>query len=795
MIRLSSLLLSLALVLGLVVAVPGTADANGILIASDAGRPTPGSTAPDGRSPRRPTPLVLPTPDRRPAGPVYLKGHTVRATVRDQIVNVRVEQVFHNNSNGQLEGTYLFPLPEGATISDWQMTMFGKMVRGEIIEADKAREIYQSIVSRRRDPGLLEYMGRGLFQAKVFPIMPHKDLTIRLEFQMVLPEDGNTLEFRYPLNTSKMNATAVDSVLVDVQIESQQDLKAIFSASHDVEIARDGERKARVTYERSGRKQDKDFLLYIGRSPDALGMSVQSHQPVGAEGTFMTVLTPRTEVKAEDRVAKDIVFVLDTSGSMAQNDRIEQARAALIHGLRVLQPGDRFGMIGFGSAVRPFRDNLLEVNAETVAAAEAWVKELKPRGGTNIEGALQKALAMQDAGERLKMVVFLTDGRPTIGERDAGALVKRVETAKGTTQIFTFGVGVDLDVSLLDRIAEVTNGARDYVVGSDNIELVTSRFYRKVDSPVLTDVTIEFGDGVVDVYPKTFPAMFAGSQIVIFGRYREAGDRVIRVSGKVAGKPVTLDYEVTFKKGEHADYLPRLWAHRKIGYLLDEVRLHGQTPEIVDEIIELATKHAIVTPYTAGLVVEESELQGRSLREVVDSMPSRRDRIAGGPTAGAPRTRSRLGDGFFRIGGRVPGGSAADRAAPMPPTGPATPAPTTPVARPEEAVEDSRELGRMKSDANLEGAEMDGESPANDPVAALRERVKTVGTRTFMKGADDRWVQRGYTNGTTTQKVEAYSEAYFGLLEKSESLVRVLALGERVVFKYAGTWYEIQPAN
>jgi Ca-activated chloride channel family protein len=779
----------LALVCSAFVVSAPEAGANGILIASGGGGRRPGPTV---RPPR-----PVPTPLAPQQQLVTMKGHSVKALIRDNIAEVTIEQVFHNHSAQQLEGTYLFPLPRGATVSQFSMTMFGKMVRGEVIEAEQAREIYRSIVSRKRDPGLLEYMGSGLFRARVFPIMPHDDLTIRITYQQVVPEDDGTLEFRYPLATDRLNGgTPVSSVLVDVKVESRDEIKAVFSPTHSVEIVRDGEHKASASLERKGQRQSQDFLLYVGRSAGAVGLSVQSHQPVASEGTFMAVITPRTRVAKEQRQPKDVVYVLDTSGSMEEAGKMVQAQKALVHGLRTLGSADRFGVVGFASAVRPFRDQLLDANKETVEAAVKWVNELSPRGGTNISDALSSALAMRADKNRLFLVVFLTDGKPTMGEKNPDLLIKGIEGKTNGARIFTFGVGYDLDVNLLDRIAEVSGGARDYVMPEEDIEIVTSRFFRKVSSPVLQDVTVEFGEGVYDVYPRKLPALFAGSQVVVFGRYREAGDRVLRLKGTLAGKAVVHEYETTFKKGDNADYLPRLWAHRKIGYLLDEIRLHGQTKETVDEVIKLATQHAIVTPYTAGLVVEESELQGRNLRDIVSDARRRADRTAGRGGGGLPSAGAPLAEGFFRLGGRrpqAPGGASQPTDSAMPP--PATPSPRMDPnsdAGKKAKAEDSEALKRMK-----EALEADDKATGekDSVLDQLRQRFKTVASRTFVRGSDERWIENGYDMKAETKKVEAYSEAWFDLMGKDDKLAKILALGERLVFQHAGTWYEVVPAT
>ena len=763
--------------------IPGAskAHANGILVSN------PEAVTPIGPRPggRRPTPMHL----RAPV--VRLKGHRVKADVSDRIASVTVEQVFHNHGHRQLEGTYLFPLPEGAIISQLRHDHgSARWFEGEIIEREQGTPAStRASWARRRDPGLLEYMGRGLFRARVFPIMPRSDLTIQLTYQQVLPDDEGTVEFRYPLATDRMNASAVQSVSIDIRVKSSVDIKTLYSPSHGVEVKREGERSARVSYERSNRRQDKDLLLYIGRSPDAIGFSLQSHKQPGIDGTFMSVFAPRTKVEDADRVPKDVVYVIDKSGSMA-GPHMEQAQKAVSYGVRLLRKGDRFNVVGFSTNLYPFRDVLQPATTEMKEAAVKYVEGLTPSGGTNINGALQQALSMRK-DDRLFMVVFITDGKPTVDVVDPQTIVENVKANnRSNTRIFTFGVGLDLDVTLLDRIAETTNGARDYVTHGEDIEIVTSRFFRKVDQPVLTDLRVEFGAGVTDVYPQRLPDLFAGGQIVLFGRYKEAGARTVILRGKRGTKEIVFEHNAKLTKSDGASYLPRLWAHRKVAYLLDEIRLHGQNKELVDEVVRLATRYAIVTPYTAGLVVEESELQGlpadrRSARVRRGRLWDQNGRfgLPGGSSPG-------VGGGGGRTGGPPP-----PRAGAMP-----TPSPNTPSAPAAEAkgaaTRASEGLKKMKDGASDDAA--DGKR--RDGLDDVRALVRSVEGKTFLKGADGRWTDKLWDGKKATTKVEAFSPAYFELLAKSDKIARYLALGERVVFVLGDTLagstvYEIIPAK
>jgi len=709
--------------LALLLLLCGTALANGIFIES-----------------RSPT-------SEQPLPPVRLKDHRVTATIRDRVANVTVEQVFFNHSQDVLEGTYLFPLPRDAVVGEFAMTMGDRLVEGEVLEANRAREIYNSIVRRRRDPGLLEYVGRSLFRARVFPIAPQKELRVRLSYQQVLAESAGTIELRYPLASARLNHSVVESVVIDVRFESSVDLKSVYSPSHPVAVDRDGERKARVTFERGQVAADRDFVVFFGRSPAAVGFSLLSSKPADRDGTFLAVLAPRLALDESDIVPRDVVYVLDVSGSM-EGEKLLQARIALRRGIELLRPADRFNVVAFSSDWRATWDELHSANEKAKRAAATWITGLQASGSTGLEAALSEALRM-GRKDRLFLVVLLTDGLPTVGIKDPDRIVERVRDGnRADARVFTFGVGYDLDVRLLDRIAAATGGERDYVAPHERIDAVTARFFRRVDRPLLTDVSVELGPGLVQVYPKRVPDLFAGGQVVLLGRYAESGSRTIRVRGRHRGKTMVYEYRGRLADAHETPYLERLWAHRKVAFLLDEMRLHGENVELREEVIALATRHAIVTPYTAGLVVE----------------PENRRRIHGsggafrGPNSGIPP------------GLRDPSDPEPPPPAPAGLDSPA--APTTPAGP---ATFASKKLQAEKTNA----------------VTSTERDVQTVADKTFKRDEKGRWVDTAWDGKGETEEIEVFSDAYFALLEKSDQIARYLAVGERVVLEYEGKVYEI----
>ena len=718
-----------------------------------------------------------PPPETRGQSALRLSTHRVKATVTGPVAHVAMEQTFLNTTDQQLEGTYLFPLPEGAVVSKFAMTLGGKLIEGEVMDAGQARAVYEQIVRRRRDPGLLEYVGRGLFRASVFPIEPRSKVDIRLAFEQVLPDHNGTLEFRYPLATSRIHGEPVDEVVVTVDVASEVPVRSLYSPSHRVAVAHKDERKAHASYEGSGLDQDRDFLLYIGRSPEEVGFSILGHRAADGDGTFLAVLAPSVQ-PSDERLPKDVIFVLDTSGSMGGDDKLGQARRAVQFGLSVLREGDRFGIVTFSSQTRRFSDALIAVTPKAQEEARLWLDGLVAEGGTHLQGGLQDALSLVQK-DRLAIVVLVSDGRPTAGARDANTILAEVgSTNPHQARVFTFGVGFDLDVELLDRIAEATRGARDYVLPREELEIATSRFFRKIVDPILTDLRLDMGDDVHEVYPHPLPDLFAGGQLVVLGRYAKAGARRIVLRGRRGDQETEFIYEAVLPADDGHAFLPRLWAQRKVAYLLDEIRLHGQDEELVESVRTLGLRHGIVTPYTSRLVTDGSETPPHLATSANPLLPRTPPAVSRGGSGGG---------GYYRgPGGAVPPGlrepSDPTPPPPPPPSGPpSTPAPITPTT-PGGAYGPSAP-GAVATSKSLRRAKERGEEEEV-------EGVRRAGGRVFIR-EDDVWVDTAWPEEAKPTKLVAFSDAWLALTKRHTKLAQILALGDRIRFVWEDQAYEV----
>jgi Ca-activated chloride channel homolog len=457
-------------------------------------------------------------------------SHKVDVTIIEQIATTTIDQVFHNPNDWVAEGTYIFPLPEGATVDKFTMIVDGTPIEAKILTAEEARAIYNEIVLKMRDPALLEYVGNGAIQASIFPIEPGGDRRIQIEYQQVLTADNGLIRYVYPLNTERFSAAPLQNVSVHVAVESLEPVRAIYSPSHQIALDRTSDFRFAAGWEANDIRPDSDFELIYTVSQDEIGANLLSYvDPVTGEGFFMLLAAPGI-ASEQATIAKDVIIVLDTSGSM-EGEKIQQARDALVYVLGHLNAEDRFNVVEFSTGVR-FYANELQPQSEAVDAA-AWAGRLQATGGTDINRALLEGMTFVDPS-RPAYVIFLTDGLPTEGETEVGTILNNVQNgAPENVRLFAFGVGDDVDTILLDTLVQDHHGASTYVRPGENLEEAVSTFYAKVSTPVLTDVEVSLGDTVIeDFYPQPLPDIFAGTQMVVVGKYRQGGPAPITLTGQ-----------------------------------------------------------------------------------------------------------------------------------------------------------------------------------------------------------------------------------------------------------------------
>ena len=589
--------------------------------------------------PCRPRPIPQPLPNVLP-----VKSIKIDTKINGQVATTHLEQIFRNDTQYTLEGTYFFPIPETASIIEFAIWENGKKLVGEVRSREEARRIYDEIVRRQKDPALLEYAGKDLFQASIFPIPPQSDKILELTYSQILKAESGTVSYRYPLGTGRnlwrgnrspdaitnsqnMPTQKFGTVSGRIEIVGKEALRNVYSPSHDIEVKQKNERTASVSFETN--ENDSDFQLFYGLSNNDFGMSLITYREPGKDGYFLLMVSPRDDVSERELVDKDIVFVLDTSGSMADAGKMDKARSALQFGVRTLRDGDRFNVINFAGEEHLMEHELIAADAKGKERADAFIKRLQPSGGTNINDSLLASMKMFDRSDRPKMLVFMTDGLPTVGETKVDRITANVAKAKNVdVRIFPFGFGYDVNTALLDKLGTDNGGISDYVQPKENLEVKVSNFFAKVSAPVLSDLEVDLGPVHAEsVYPRKIGDLFKGMQAVIIGRYRNESDLknvTLQLRGKSGRENRTFTYgDLDFPvRSEENDFLPRLWASRRVGWLVEEIRNNGETKELRDEVVELGTRYGIVTPYTSYLATDGTfEMNARDSRGAVVSAP------------------------------------------------------------------------------------------------------------------------------------------------------------------------------
>ncbi|MFT4546111.1 MAG: Ca-activated chloride channel family protein [Pseudoalteromonas tetraodonis] len=754
----------------------------------------------------RPVPLPEhrhPHPHPRPPRPIHqylpleVKNHFVSVKIDGQVAVTSVDQTFHNPSGQRLEGTYLFPIPEGAEIDQFEMDVNGEMMEAELLDAGKARKIYEDIVRRAKDPALMEYVGQGLFKVRIFPIEPRSDKRVKLKYTQVLKRDGRLVDYTYPLNTEKFSSRPVGEVSVKVDVRAESGIKSIYSPSHEIEVTRKGEKRAVIGFEEKNTRPDTDFkLLYATDHQDsqAVGLEMLTYSPKkgGDEGHFMMLVSPGAWEKKDKIVPKDIVFVLDTSGSM-RTKKLEQAKAALEFCLDNLNAGDRFEIVRYSTEAEALFEGLMPADDEHLTLANEYIDELKAGGGTAIEEALLQSVSYasgREDGDRPYQVIFLTDGRPTIGETRPDKILERLKDKVGSARVFCFGIGTDINTKLLDLVAEETRAVTEYVLPEEDIEHKVSRFYSKIAVPVMANLKLTVKGGgarLTQRYPNDLPDLFKGDQLVVFGRYKkgEKSKVKLQLEGSLGGEKKAFTYRARLEGSRDHQFIPRLWATRRVGYLLDEIRLRGESSELREEVVSLARKYGIVTPYTSYLIVEDE--MARDVPVARQSMGNRRGlSLEGGGGTGRPAVNAAPDPASVQLARdaeKAAYESFADAESGA------------------EAVAGARASSKLKAAktpsatrAAFRESQYAGQAGGGKRLVA--QETKFLGGKTFYQNGAE-WIDGDAQalGEAAAIEIEFGSDGYFELLSRSTEIARWLSAGDSMQVIIADQLYKVVPTK
>jgi Ca-activated chloride channel family protein len=674
--------------------------------------------------PTRPVePAIAPC---RPADAGIVRTKTdVRVRLTDRVLRYEVEETFVNRGGRIGEADYVFPLPKNAAFQDLQLEIDGELVAGETYGADEARRMYEEIVRRQRDPALVEWMGLGMLRTRIFPINPGETKRVVVRFQSVATREGDALRVDYFGGTRADAAReSRDNSPVNLVLEypDRAGYGRAYSPTHAIDVADRGSNfEARVR----GDARDATILVPVARA-NAAAISVLTNAPGREEGFAMITITPPDRGNATT-TPRDITLVLDVSGSM-QGQKMSQARAAGAQVLGTLRAEDRFRLIDFSTDVHTFRDQFVFATPENLRAARRYLDDLDATGSTNIEAALREAMRIAPTPERLPVVLFVTDGAPTVGERDPLRLadLARRDSRGQRPRVFSFGVGADVNVTLLEQLALEGRGTSQFVRPEESVERSVALVASRLVDPLLTDVRVR-GSGIS--FSKMLPAdgadVFAGQDLVVFARYRGEGNGTVTVEGLQNGRPVRWTTTVNFpERANENPFVARLWAAQRIGFLSAERRRNGGSSELDNEIKTLGERFSIPTEFTSYFVKEPNMVQ----------LQTRQGRAVGAATG--------------NVG--------------------AAPPPSAPVAQ-FEAARAAADQRAMKSTVALDAVVATG--------ATSSER--RAGGHSFRLDQDV-WTDIRPAGTMREVTIKAYSKAYFDLLQQIPELSKLVGVGEQV---------------
>lgn len=603
---------------------------------------------------------------------------------------------------------------------------------------------YESIVREGNYTGFSEHFGTRAFLADVPKIQAYNRPHIQFEYSQIIHINNDLAKYTYPLSLAKSAAGRIADLTVEMEIESESDLRTIYSPSHEVVINRKDDNHVSIRYKDKDIDPDDNFECYYSVSDDNFGITLFTHRADEDEdGYFMLLVSPKYEVKKTDVIEKDFIFVLDHSGSMARR-KIEQAKAALRYCVQNLNDGDRFNLILFNTDITSLADRLNR--REECGSAErghgsavlshklidvedgreealAFIDGIEARGGTNINDALLTALAEKPDPNRPRIIVFLTDGCPTVGVTNEVRILGNVAQENANqSRIFVFGVGHDVNFRLLDKMAVDNGGSRDYVKPNENIEVAVSSLFRKMNEPVLVNVELDFAQVITkELTPGKIPDMFRGEQLTLLGQYESHGDTTLTLRGKIGSESHEFSKNIQFAKIEKDnDFLPHLWAQRRVTDLVDEAALNGGSRELHDEIERLCTKYGVETPDTTFVAAEDGSLKSYY--------------------------QSRISTAY-----------SLDKSK-------------------DEAMRRSKEMKRNK--------EVLSRQQYNDR--------KTIGRKTFRRHGEI-WVDIKYDGQSELKRIEFGSKEYFDLADRSYDLAKCLKLHPPMIICHDGVNYEITP--
>jgi Ca-activated chloride channel family protein len=574
----------------------------------------------------------------------------VRIDILEMTATTTVEFSLENQTARRQEAQVMIPVPDGAVVRGFAYDGPHGEITAKVLSKEEARRIYQGLVAKMRDPALVEFVGYNLIQSSVFPIEPRGRQKVRLTYEHLLDVQGNRVDYVLP-RTESLDYEVPWTI--SATIKSKQGVSTVYCPSHTVYTHRESGREVSIKIEVPSQKQPGAFRLSYLMKRDGVAASLFAYPDTKVGGGYFLLLAgvPAQASDSLEVQKREVTLVIDRSGSM-RNEKIKQVKEAALQVIAGLKPGEAFNVLVYSNNVESFSVTPVIKTDKTEEAARQYIEGLTATGGTNIYDALKSALEQQPTQGMLPIVLFLTDGLPTVGQRSEMAIRElAIKANPFKRRVFTIGVGFDVNAPLLDKLAEVSRGKSETVLPNEDVEAKVGMVFKRLTGPVLADTELVLyeKDGsraqgrTRDILPAVLPDLFESDQLVLLGQY--VGDRPLtfEIKGTALGKPKTYAFTFDFDQAHTRNgFVPRLWASRKIAELIDLIRqmgadssVSGQDPkvkELTDEIVRLSTEFGILTEYTAFLAQEGTDLNDpvSLYRDAASNFESRAMRVRSG---------------------------------------------------------------------------------------------------------------------------------------------------------------------
>ena len=540
-------------------------------------------------------------------GRLEIKEQDVRVTINNGIAVTEVNQVFLNTESRIVEALYMFPVPNGASVSNFSMVIAGKEMIGEVVEKQRARQIYESYKKTKRDPGLLEQVDFKTFEMRVFPIAANAEQQIKVTYYQPLDFDHDTATYVYPLATSAkgIEERTTGKFALTLDIKSEIPVSQISSPSHANEfvVVNHSSEYSRASMEVPAGDLSRDVVVTFQTKRPRTGLDFITSKQKGEDGFLMMSLTAGEELEHSNS-GMDYVFIVDISGSMRNDGKLELSRNAAKAFISSLGPDDRYEVMAFNNAPTMLFSELTNVSDQTLEQASIFLDDQLAKGGTELRPAVTAAYRYQDPDRELN-VVILSDGMTT-NKQEQRELMGLIKTAPASSRVFCVGIGNEINRPLLRQLANDAGGLAAFISHGDDFERQAESFRRKLVHPVATDLRISIdGVEVYDMLPGELPNLYHGKPLRMIGRYKNSGTANLRISGSVMGKPFEQKLEIELPDHNNANpEIDRMWAWYQVQKLMNQKRSSGETESFKNRIVDLCEEFSIVSQYASFIVLE-----------------------------------------------------------------------------------------------------------------------------------------------------------------------------------------------